>query len=446
MLAGSIFMVGAFAWRALACSTQDNPSDPTLQQDAALEADAADRDASSTPDATTAPSYAKLIGDDSIWSEVPTPAGGGGPTLHQARTTPDPFPRRTWEGCGAGCRASAAGLPFDARLFVDPSGVVAGDFIDGDAYLLLGFGSNEVPARLTRIERLSDGATIAAVVARGEKQAGQLAYRGGAAPLSIALGATGGRIRMAHVFVDGRIDWQPGWRADLPLIATERVGLESGVGVATYGGMLLFPTAATETPLEIAPGSALAHARGSQLYYGYAQNTVQGFTYAGGATPIVTLAGGRLVVGVRTSADRLVWVDGLRPVEPLFTDMRVHWSPLPKSAADVVVNDGPAFPIDARGAINDMHVAGTWIIADALFGPDDSKIYELVAINTATGAVFHVPNKPGRIYMRALALTPTEMVIGYKNTANSFQAIDELVRIELDSLPAVVERWAAGTP
>lgn len=333
------------------------------------------------------------------------------------------------------------------KLLADPSGVCAGDYASGDAYLLLTFTTKEVSARLTRLERLSDGSTVAAVVARNQKATGQLAYRGGSWPFVIALVGPGGRIRLAHASPDGSpLDWQPGWRTDLPLIVTERIGLGAGVGIATYGGTLLFPTAAAATAVQIDPGTALAHARGDQLFYGYAQGVIHSFTYAGGSTPVVTLPGGRLAVGVRTSAERLVWIDGLRPVEPLFTDMRVHWSPLPKDAGSVVVTDGPAFPAEARGAVNDMHATGDWVIADALFGPTDTnKVYELVAINTATGAVHHLPNKPGRIYMRAFALTPTEMVIGYKNADNNFQAIDELVRIELASLPDVIARWAAGT-
>ncbi|MBS2019119.1 MAG: hypothetical protein JST00_40000 [Deltaproteobacteria bacterium] len=422
------------------------PAEPSSQPDSSSEAgtSSSGEDAPAPPDAIAPGTYARLINDDTIWSEVPTPAGGGGPVLHQARVSPEPFPRRAWEACGVGCQVTPAGLPFDIKLVVDPAPVVAGDYVDGDAFLLMTYATKEVSARLTRLERLSDGTTVAAVVARNQRTNGQLAYGGGASPFVLILGAAG-TTRMARASSDGRVDWQPGWRSDIPLSGAERIGLGDGMGLATYGGLLLFPSSAAASPLEIEPGTRLAHARGSQLFFGYGAGTIHSFTYAGGATPIVTLPNGRLAVGVRTSAERLVWIDGVRPTPPLFRDMRVHWSPLPKDAASVVVNDGPALPVEARGGFDDMHATGDWVILGALFGPtDDNLAFELVAINTASGSVYRVPNRPGRVFMRALALTNTELVIGYKNGTRDSQAIDELVRIELASLPDVVARWAAG--
>lgn len=399
-------------------------------------------EAQATADAGVPPgTYARLIANDEIWKEVPT-TGGGGPVLHEARVSPVPFPRREWGPCGVGCRRSPSSLAFDIAMYLGTP-TQAGAFVDGEGYLLLHSSTKEVKTRLTRLERLSDGATIGAVVARGQASAGYLAYGGGSAAFSVALG-DGDFVRLARIKPDGSFVWQPGWRRDLPVIATQRFGIGEAVGVATYGGSVLFATPLSENPIELAPGTVFAHGQNGRLLFGYSVGTISSFTVAGGVSPLVTLPAGRLVIAVQTSPTRIVWLDGVRSGEG-WGDMRWHWSPLATTPAEVVIHDGPSFPAGARAAPYDLHTTGDWAVTEVGIGPENVPLPRtVVAWNIASGATYVLPERPGKLLRRAFILTNTEMVLGYQGIASIQGTLDELVRLELATLPDVISRWSAG--
>ena len=440
--AGVIVVTG---WAA-ACSSDQGAVPSASYPDAAVSE--AGEDGSAAKDGgvdgrAPAGTYARLINDDAIWSVVPT-TGAPGVELREARVTPDPFPRRQWKPCGSGCSFSPAALPFDLDEIYGAT-TPAGAYIGNDGFLMMHSSTRELKSQLTRLERLSDGATVAAVVARNRSSGGGLSFRGGSAALVFAIGDGTGRFRFARASTELKpLRWQPRWRDDVPLLSTERFGIGEGFGVASYASSVLFPTPEAEEAIEITPGSAIVHGQGDQLLFGYSTGTLYSFTVPAGVTPFLTLPTSRLVMAVRTSAEKIVWIDGIRSGDG-WDQHRWHWSPLVKSPSAVAVNDGPSFPPSTRSAPFDLHTKGDWAICEIRIGPADTPLEpQLYAWNIATGATYVVPTKPGRVFQRALILTPTEMVLGYRKPSSDVNALEELVRIQIEALPDVISRWNAG--
>ncbi len=406
--------------------------------DAALKPEDAAADAQTdSPNPHPRPSLASLVANDAVWKPL---ANGGSCGLREGAVLPDPFPKRAWESCGQGCRVSEAAPPFDIPQFTAAQ-TAAGEYVGGDAYLLFRHGSKA--GSITRIERLSDGATVAATLVRGAQPTCSLTWVGGAAS---SLFAFYDRITKKVLF--GRaartpgspVKWHDSWLAGTPDVATQRFIFDDGYGVGTYGGLLHFPTPAATVETNLTPGSYLVHGVGGQLLWGYGGAAIHSYTTAGGVVDLIALSQPRVPLGARMSDDRIVWVDAIAAGD-LFSDARWHWSPRTTVASGVVINDGPMVPL--RAGLRDMQTFGDWAAADGLFGSADPSDIRVSVWNIATGQTFVLPHRPGNRFDRVFAVTPTELVVGERltSTADPNQLV-HLVRIELAALPQLVAEWS----
>lgn len=380
------------------------------------------------------PSLAKLIADDAVW--VPL-KDGGDVGLREGKVVPDPFPKRAWNGCGAGCLESTASPPFDVTMHV-VSNQLAGEYTAGDTYLLLDLQVKT--GRIVRIERLSDGATVAATLARGFQTRGGLGWRGGSAPLFPAID-DGSKLLFGRVSrtPGAKIAWHEHWLSSLPSAANERFGFDGGYGLATYDQLLLLRSPADTMPELLSPGAGLAHGRDAQLVWAYGDGPIRSYTVAGGQVALVDIPAPRQAVAVRVSDDRMTWIDA-KPSEGLFVDARWHWSPRTTVASGIVVHDGPSLP--AVGGFTDMHSTGVWAAADGLLGPAETATDVRIYLwNMASSEAWTLPNRTGRVFQRIFAVTPTELIVGERSTTSEVSSIDSIVRIELAKVPALISAW-----
>jgi hypothetical protein len=397
-------------------------------------------DADAAEGGPSGPSLNALIYDDAIWK--PVQVEGTTCDLREGVVVPDPFPKRTWTSCGGGCLVAEVALPFD-ELAITVNGTGAGAYLGGEMYLLLPHDAKN--GRIVRLERVSDGTTIAAVVDRGPLTSSSclLPWHGGAAPMLFTIF---GSAKDELQFLFGRasttpgepIAWHSGWVDDLPVLSQQRFIFDDGYGVATYGGILLLPDPATLQIVDLEGGSGVIHGDGPQLVWGYAAPRIRSYTKAGGAVDLVTLPAGRQVLGSALSADRLVWIDAVRPGED-FADARWRWSPRTTDPASVVVNDGPLVP--TRGLVTDVQVVGDWAAVHGAFGTPQGVEGRVFLWNVANGKTYTMPPRPGHGFRRVFAVSPTELLLG-EAVASEHQEIQHLVRIQLSALPSLVAQWS----
>jgi hypothetical protein len=429
-----------------ACSSDHHdeaaPAPPTSPVDAsdstplpAVDAGGTDSPPDSTP---PLPSLAALNARDDIWLPL---ADGGRCHLREGKVNPDPFPKRAWSSCGNGCRTSPAALQFDAAQYVEPLGP-AGAYFDGDTYLMLESENTEALGRTIRVERLSDGVTVAAVLDRGPRGDSNchLAWRGGAAPLLFDL--FDGQQELfgrASETPGAPIVWQEHW-VTLAGLANERFSSDIGYGHSTYAEIQLFPDKSYTVPVSLSPGSQLAHGYGAQFIWGYSNSgSIRSFTVGPGAVDLIALVPPRVPMGARLSDSRIVWIDGTRPGDE-FADAQWHWSPRATQASDIVIQDGPPIPI--VGQLLDMQTTGEWVAAYGEQGADKGYESRVFVWNMTSGQTYVVPNRRAdRTFTRVFAVTPTELILGEQLLTDSFHLLDQIVRIDLAALPSLVAQW-----
>jgi hypothetical protein len=378
------------------------------------------------------PSFNALVANDSLWTLIQNP---GSCNLREGKTLPDPFPKRIWSTCGAGCRVAQAGLPFQELNGPHQQGP-SGGYVGSDIFLLLPLETGT--ARVLRVERLSDGATLAAVLDRGAFQDSScLQAWSGSAPFLFSIVGAGGAIRF------GRAPRQPGapilwhsqWLSNVPA-ATELFDFDLGYGVGTDGTPVLFKSPDDLNGTDLVGSGHVAHGLGSQLVWGGTTGSIRSYAADGGGIDLVPIATSRDVHKLRLSAERMVWISAARNGDAA-TDARWHWSPRATEASSVVVHDGPSLPFIADGG-TDMAVGGDWA---ATIGSDGTSIHFYVW-HITTGETWELPNRPGFQFKRILSVSPTEMVLGETVAGSNAGLMHNLVRVDLASLPGLVGAWS----
>lgn len=385
-----------------------------------------------------AASFAALVDDASIWHPIPNP---GTSNLHEANVVPDPFPKRVWSSCGPGCSVTPAALPFSP-----PVGVYAvtasADYVNGGVYLNASF-ANPI-ATVTRLERLPEGTTIAATVARRPSgAAGQLARAGGAAPFMFLI--LGGN----DLFRYGRapqqpgdpIVWQPDWRSDTNT-GRVRFVFDDGLGVGTPSGPLLMDDDAGPL-MELSGAAERIAGHGNQLVWtaGYAP-AIFSYTKAKGQVELVPMQD-RGAIRVALSDERLVWISGAR-VNDRYADRRWQWSPRVDDPANVVVHDGPA--IDGMDPpLDEIKTGADWAAVTRCPVLGEFSTCKLVAWNMTTNQTVSITGRPGFYFFNILGVTPTELYLGeVLIRPGGLFNIDNIVRLEIGALPSLAA--GAGWP
>jgi hypothetical protein len=316
--------------------------------------------------------------------------------------------------------------------------ISSGAYVEGETYLLIPHQTKD--SRIIRLERLSDGATVAAVLSRSQHCF--LPWNGGAATSLFLIGREGGHrfFGRASTTPGAPIAWHASWVDDLPLMAQQRFIFDDAYGVVTYGGVLLYGAPTQPVAAHVEGGSGVIYGDGPQLVWGYGPAPIRSLTMDGGAVDLVPPVGTRHVLGMGLSPDRLAWIDAERPGD-LFSEATWHWSPRTTDPAEVVVHDGPSLPV--RGLVQNVRVFGDWVAADGLFGTSDPYLVRLFVWNIATGQAFTLPQRPGHLARELFAVTPTEVIFGDASAqGNTDHSTDHLVRLQLSALPAIVQAWS----
>lgn len=380
-------------------------------------------------------SLAGLLDNEGVWRSVPVGSNCG---LREATVIPDPFPKRTWASCGDGCSIAEAALPFDT-LQGSSLTTAAGTFDDAQASALLLFAHRSTLAEVIRIERLSDGATVAAASMRLPTKC-MLAFGGGAAVDTWAI-FNQGRSLFARTprSPGGAVSWQQSWSSQFPVPANERFSYDDGYGLSTYSELLMLSDTSITDPTSVGPGGSLVFGFGAQLVWGYGTDTIYSTSAATGKVSLVTLPAGRLVMGVRGSSSRIVWIDGQRSGD-FFADAKWRASPRVASPGAVVVKDGPIVPI--RGALADLKTQGDWAAADGPYGDPEPTDHRVFVWNMSTDQAFVLPHRPGNVFQRVLAVTPSELILAESGASDPAQLIKHIVRIDFAKLAVLVATWA----
>ncbi len=407
--------------------------------DVAMDAPASEpADAAGAVDAgLEAADFAALVDDPSRWHAVPNP---GGCYLQEGNVVPDPFPKRVWSGCGPGCSLTPSGPAFSPPIMATYRITTAADYVNGNVYMTSSFG-NKI-ARLTRLERLPDGDTIAATMTKGQAGTCVLAEGGGSAIGMFLMIGTNADVRYgrAPAQAGDPIAWQNDWRSDA-IGGPTRFVFDDGLGVGTPGGPLLMEN--DSGPVVQLPGGADRIAgRGSLLVWaaGYTP-AIHGYTKAKGHVELVPLPG-RGAIGVALSDERMFWISAAS-VNETYTDRRWHWSPRSDDPAGISVHDGPAL-VGNGFLMEDMKAAGDWAAANHCpVGADLSKC-QLVAWNVVTNQTIAVVGRPGFVFVNVLAVTPTEIYLQEAKIVPGALQFDNIVRLEISALPALAA--GAGWP
>lgn len=383
-----------------------------------------------------APSFAALVDDPARWKPVPNP---GGCNLHEGTVVPDPFPKRTWTSCGPGCLATPAALSFAPGVVVNRL-TAASEYV-GAVYLNSSFGNKL--ARVTRLERLPDGPTIAATMTKGEAGTCVLGLVGGAAASMFLMIGTNDDFRYgrAPAAPGGPIAWQADWRTDANG-GPQRFVFHDGLGLGRPGGPLLMLDDDPATVIDLPGGADRIVGRGEQLVWaaGYT-NAIHAYTKAKGHVELVPLPG-RGAIGIGLSDERMVWMSGIRAFEG-YADRRWHWSPRATDPADVVAHDGPSLAGQGH-LIGDIKTAGDWAATTHCPIPEDLTSCKLIAWNIATNQSYAVSGRAGSVFWNVLAVTPTELYLAEVDIATGgLGLLDNVVRIEISALPALA---ASGWP
>ena len=427
----------------LACGTSGTGGGPDAPGaravvDAATPVDGRSLPPASTDDAAPGeagsqlPSINALVADDSLWTLINNP---GGCRLREAKTLPDPFPKRIWSSCGVGCRVAPSGLPFQELTGSHYQGP-SGGYVGSDIILLLPLES--VTDYILRVERLSDGATLAAVLDRDAFKGTLCLQAGwGSAPFLFSIVGPGGDIRFGRAprQPGAPIVWHSQWLANIPGLSTEFFEFNMGYGVGSASTPVLFKGPDDLNGTDLVGSGHVAHGLGSQLVWGGSTGSIRSYAADGGGIDLVPIASSRDVLKVRLSADRMVWISGARNGGAA-TDVRWHWSPRATDAASVVVHDGPSLPFIADPGL-DLAVGGEWA---GTVGSDGTSIHFYVW-HITTGETWVLPNRPGFQFKRILAVSPTEMVLGEEIAGPDNGLMQNLVRVDLAALPMLVSAW-----
>ena len=389
------------------------------------------------PDASAAlPSLDALMADDSIWTKLADP---GSCSLREAKVVPDPFPQRVWSSCGPGCRVTSS-----TPAFKEPTDSVlsaSAGYVDGEVFLLMPLdGAN---GRIVRIERLSDGATIAAVLDRGvHRDTSCYQAWGGSAPFLFTIGG-GHQIRFGRAphQPGGPIVWHDKWLkidVDLPLYATERFDFDLGYGIGTDGTPILFSGPSAAVGFDLAGSGHVAHGLGNQLVWGGTTASIRSYAQDGGSVDLVPLTGVRRIRKLRLTTERMVWISAT-PVGGAFKDAQWQWSPRTTDPSSIVIHDGPAIPNIIADGGTDMMTAGDWA---ATVG-SDGMLDRIYVWRISTGETWVLPNRAGFQFRRILAVSPTELILGEQSAAHdNSDLLDTLMRVDLTMLPALVAAFA----
>lgn len=104
------------------------------------------------------------------------------------------------------------------------------------------------------------------------------------------------------------------------------------------------------------------------------------------------------------------------------------------------MKDGPSVPI--KGALADLKTQGEWAAADGPFGEPEPTDHRVFVWNMSTDQTITLPHRPGNVFQRVLAVTPTELVLAESGTSDPAQLIKHVVRIEFSKLANLAAAWA----
>ena len=388
-----------------------------------------------------------MLSDPAIWTPVPDNGGCG---LYVAKVVPDPFPKRQWSSCGTGCEVS------DAQIAMSGFGGNTGDHgvywggttaseRDGRLYLRATF---ERPGMiLTRVSRLDDGATIAAVEERNVKcavvgTANDMALvipilglnhrdRGG----SISGTEPGASVAWSHWlawsgFGGGAFAWDDGWGE----------GMNGALYVNTSPDQTAFQIVHSGNDLEV-------YGRGKLVVWyasdGGKQNAIESYTVSGGIKTLVKLKQG-VVWSVALSDTTMAWivVDGMDWAKYRFTSAALYWSPVATDPSGLKIHGPVPIPASAdTSGYTELRVGGDYAASHGC--PQDTC--PITVAQLSTGKVWQIPPRQASAYWGVMAVSQDTLLAGETNqphlSAMDGQYVRRFVRFSTAELDALEKGW-----
>ena len=377
------------------------------------------------------------------WLPVST---GGICTLNTADANGlDTFSPFAWASCGPGCRVADAVPP---GFVLTSQRQSSGEYRNGDTFLrLLHSRTASVGgSALSRIVRLSDGKTVAALdIPTG----GCYVPAGGTAAAWFVplLDATSSK------FMGGSIsdaaspltfsDWLPVVglvKGAFQLQSSFGLALASGAVLATAPGS---PSSWTTLAVEQAPPEHPLGRGGLLLWIEPGTGGSRSLREYAADAGSQTLVGGAASVMVATlSDDKVVWITGFGPqaYQHIYTSAEFDWAAIPTAGTPIAPTKGPSLPY-ARN-LDDLQSSGDY--AATIGCAADAITCEVAVVRISTGALTSLRPRPGKSFNRILAMSPSEMVLSEADspaTSGEVQLVRRLMRIDLTQLAELALSW-----
>jgi hypothetical protein len=384
------------------------------------------------------------------WTSVP----GAAPCALEVADPPQidivPF---VWTDCGPGCTTTAAKvLATDEYVFNRLAS--ARNYPDG-VHVRLATMRGSV-YYLNAVRRLSDGALLAAVRAAGDtrKICGLIGFAPSAPHVigfqkadSAQAGSLGTTV--VAFLQSGTLGWAPP-APGLSTIQTSVVEYDIGWGLGLYDGTLRVMMPASSTPLAIVD-------RGSYPAYsavGWGSLVISNPAPSGSPDEVIRAwdpqQPSRTIVAqadtgipaIALSATTMAWVGVHGPGrrDGTYTAAELYFTPFPAGQDAAPIMGGTPIP-----AVNGLLELQTWNDHAAALGVlAGSTNFVLFVVRLSDGHLWTIKQRPGAVFMRVLALSPTEIVVG-ENDNNSDPAlasqVQHLTRYQLARLDDLAAAW-----
>lgn len=389
------------------------------------------------------------------WSAVPGTEPCVLEAADPARVDLVPF---SWASCGSGCSTT-------------PTKVLATDdtVFGGSVSARVTGTGNDVHVRfatmwtshyyMIAVRRLSDGGLLGAVRASGPTNTGTICGPMGFAPSAPHVipffkgtaagsdGVTTSGTLVAALLTPTGIVWSPP-APNIPIPQTSVLENDLGWGFGLYDGTLR-----VMIPPESGPFTIID--RGSYPAYsavGWGSLVISNPALSGSNDEVIrawepnrpsrtiVVQADTAVRAVALSSTTMAWagVHGPGRRDGTYTAAELYWTPFPAGKDSVPIMGGTALP--AEHGLLELQTWGDYAVATGIARGGTRLV--MFVVRLSDGRLWTLNPRPGAVFMRLLAVSPTEIVVGENNDtgdpalASQVQLITRYELAQLDTLAA----------
>jgi hypothetical protein len=277
------------------------------------------------------------------------------------------------------------------------------------------------------VSRVLDGLPVTAVLSTQDNRQCYTLATHGHTPFLIPKNL-GTNVLAGHATPDRRLDWQASLlpAPSIPHSIFDAFDGSGFWGITFDDGSIVsavsVDTAWTAVESSGAPSDRSAARRDIATYTrwapGISKNILKATT-RGAASPQDLVLGPDNALTVAMSDDVVAWigVDGPAWRDGAYTSVRAYWSPIAKTAAEMMITNGPNLPISSVGPSVD--VAGDWMATEGCAKTSDGATdCRVIAIQRSTQQTYLL-KAPNGVAWTLLALAPDQILLGETDVAKS---------------------------